>query len=147
MKTRTYFEDKHRITVEIAKLEKAEAELKCIERFLKSHKLGQLTEEVAKKFVKNSREALRDMYKEKIPEVNEYTGLKNNKEAMLEQMQLPIAPGTQNFGAILMAGALYVFDFGDTVTINKERLEKHLNEFRFITSDPEIIEPMMTSVH
>lgn len=140
MKEQILFSDETRIKSETGKLKKAEAELNQLNDFLIKHNLGQLDQRLARAFTQNPKEALKDLYRDKIPAVNEYTGLKNDKDKMLEQMQLPSAPGMETLGWVRLAlDALYLFDFGQKVKINEERLEDYLDEFRFITDDPDIL--------
>lgn len=140
MKARILFENSQSINSEIGKLDKAQAELNDLNDFLTSHKLGPLTRELALKFKANPAEALRDLYREKIPAVNEFTGLPNDRNRMLEQMRLPEAPRADSLIWVGLAeDALHVFDFGETIEINDGRLQEHLNAWRYITSDPEII--------
>jgi hypothetical protein len=139
MKPQILFEDSTRINAETSMLKKASAELNQLNNFMQEHKLGPLSHDLVNRFRRNPQEAVKDLYMARIPEVNEYTGLKNRKAEMLEQMQLPVAP--REFPACGMAEeALHVFDYGDTVTINAERLEQHLNRHRFITDDPKLIQ-------
>lgn len=140
MKAQTLFDDATRIKSETGKLKKAEAELNQLNDFLTGHKLGQLDQRLARKFIQGPQEALKDLYRDKIPAVNEYTGLRNDKDKMLDQMQIPSAPGPETLGWVRLAvDELYLFDFGQKVELNKERLEDYLDEFRFITDDPDIL--------
>lgn len=141
MKPQTLFENKQFIDSATAKLEKAQDELNALNDFLSDHKLGPLTLDLALKFTKNPTEALRGLYKEKIPALNEFTGLQNDKDAMISQMKLPEAPRADSFTWVGLAeDSLHVFDFGKTVSINPDRLQEHLNRWRYITSDPAQIE-------
>ena len=144
MKAKVLFSDENRIAAEKAKFERAAEELNQINDFLITHKLDPLTEETALAFITNPPRALREVYKARIPETNEYTGLKNNKDAMLQEMQLPSIPGAENYPyADQVKGELYLFDFGEIdfkVTLNPERFEAYCNNFRFITADPKIIQ-------
>jgi hypothetical protein len=141
MKTRVLFEDSAKIRSVSGYFERAEEELNQLNDFLTSHKLGPLTRDMVAQFTKNPNEALRDIYKAKIPAVNEYTGLKNNKDDMLQQMELPPAPRADSFIHVgYVINELDVFDYGKKVTINDERLQNHLDRFRYITADPKTIE-------
>lgn len=141
MKAKILFSDEQRISAETAKFERAAEELNQINDFLIGHKLDPLTEDSAIGFIRNPGEALREVYKARIPETNEYTGLKNNKDAMLQEMQLPSIPGAENYPyASQISGQLDLFDFGKKAQLNSERFETHLNSFRFITADPKIIQ-------
>jgi len=136
---KTLFEESALVRNETIKFEKAVEELNSLNGFLNDHGIGPLTKSLAENFKKNPIEALRDIYKSKIPEVNIYTGLPNDKNRMLEQMHLPSAPEMGIFGYIRQVN-LSVFDFGKKVTINDKRFQEYLDDFRFITDDLQLIE-------
>ncbi len=141
MKARVLFTDTQAIRSQTGQFGKALKELNELNAFLTEHRIGPLTGEMVGPFLRNPREALRAIYAAKIPETDAFTGLKNNKDKMLEGQQLPVAPTADSFPYIgQVKDELYVFDFGETVTLNAERFESYLNGFRYVSSDPEVIQ-------
>ena len=141
MEAKVLFSNEQQIAAEQSKFEIAARELNEINDFLIAHKLEPLTQETAAEFIRNPKEALRDVYKSKIPAVNEFTGLSNDRDRMLENMQIPAIPGKENFPySDQVKGLLSVYDFGKKIVLNTARFESYLNNFRFVTDDPRIIE-------
>jgi hypothetical protein len=140
MKRKMLFENTHRIDTERSRFWAAGNELNAINEFFKANKLGKLDPKLIIKFIDNSQKVIGEIIKSRIPDVNEYTQLRNDKDAILNQMELPHA-GRMETGYIkLSINDLSLFDFGDTVTLNEDRLEKHFDSFRYFSDNPEVIE-------
>jgi hypothetical protein len=140
MKKRLLFSDEHRVDVETQKLGMCRSELNQINDFFKTHKLGQLNEGMIKKILKDGPGALiRDIYKDRIPAIDERTGLRNNKDAILAQTILPDVGAFETGYIALSSNDLGLFDFGETVELNEEKLEKYLERFRYSSDDPDIL--------
>jgi flagellar biosynthesis/type III secretory pathway chaperone len=133
------FEDKHRIDSETVKLEMAKNELNIISDFFKANELGKLSQELIKKFLKDGiGEAIREIYKSRIPDVDPTTKLRNRKDDILDRMELPNIKAELGY-IRLCANDLSLFDFAKEVTLNSDRLEKHLDIFRYYSDNTEVI--------
>ena len=141
MKAQILFEDTQRIAAERGKFEKALTELNRINDFLNEHQIGPLSADLVHEYMRDPKTAIRGIFAAKIPDTDKYTGLRNDKSKMLEAMQLPTPPPVTEFPYTnQVIGLLYVFDFGKKIVLNTARFESYLNNFRFVTDDPRIIE-------
>lgn len=140
MKKKLLFEDEHMIKIETFKIQSCIGELNDLNEFFKKYSLCKLNPEAIKKLIRlGPLEDIRELYKSKIPDINEITGLRNNKDQILKTMELPVIDPVSLGNIKLCVEQLSLFDFEDAVTLNEDRLQKHLDKFRYYSDNPDIV--------
>jgi hypothetical protein len=135
------FENKHSIEIETFRLQTCIGELNDLSDFFKKYLLGKLNPEVIKKMISDGPlQDIRELYKSKIADINEITGLKNNKDQILKTMHLPVIDPMELANITKLSETdLQLFDFDDEVSLNSDRCEKHLDIFRYYSDDKDVL--------
>jgi len=110
--------------------------------FWAEHRLGRLDPDMVRKFILNPEKVIYDIIKSRIPDVDPNTLLKNNKDKILETLNLPhFDPDILRLIELVdRKGHLSLFDFGnDEVTLNQERITRYMDQHRHYSDDPKVL--------
>ena len=136
------FEDTQSIDNETNNIKSETKVLNQLIEFWAEHRLGRLDPDMVRKFILNPEKVIYDIIKSRIPDVDPNTLLKNNKEKILEGLNLPhFDPDILRLIELVdRKGHLSLFDFGnDEVTLNQERITRYMDQHRHYSDDPKVL--------
>jgi hypothetical protein len=137
------FENSHVIKLETAEISQGEKPLNELNAFFQKNQLGPLSYDTVTRLLFDPQKTIRNIVKSKIPDIDQNTGLANDKEKILETLQgLPyVNPHQLVFINLLQKKELLsLYDFDEVITVNTERLEEHLDRHRYYSDDPDVLD-------
>jgi len=134
MKTKVLFTDEIRIKSIEEKTEKNKKKVQqVVDVFLSLNLVDAISDELVKHILQNPENTVKSIYMQRLPEVDKQTGLKNNKEKMISQMELPdLSELKESVEVVKNAGI--EFNFYDIknnkVVINEKEVNRSLDVYR-----------------
>jgi hypothetical protein len=118
------------------------AELTYLNQFFKNNALGEFTHVRLHEILNDPKKLISDIIKCKIPDIDPHTGLRNNKDAIIAQIELPrIDPDKiSRLKIFVNKGFNSFYDFDNGVKLNEVRLQTYLDKHRMFTNDPDILD-------
>jgi hypothetical protein len=135
------FENKRLIENETSSISQSAKSIDYIIEFWKTNQLGKLTHALVRDIVSKPDATIKEIYKNKLPDTDPYTGLKNNKDKLLDGQELPhLDPERLRLVEIAVNKEyLSLFDLGEEATVNQMRLEKYIDKYRYYTDSADVL--------
>jgi hypothetical protein len=134
MKKEWIFTDDYRADLTQQNIEIARGRVQgTVNRFLELNLEVPITKDLFNKLISDPDETVKSIYKERIPLTDPYTGLNNDREAILRSLVLPdLKPLRAACDGIKKDDFFYLFDVtaDGEVVINSERQFEYLERFR-----------------
>jgi hypothetical protein len=118
-------------------------QLRYLNEFFKDNGLGQINHSQLHEIVSGDHvKVISTIIKNRIPDVDPITKLKNNKDKILEGQELPrIDPDKiSRLRIFINKGYDTFFDFNGEVTLNEARLQTYLDKHRTFTNNPDVLD-------
>lgn len=136
---KTLLENKNQIATEISNFQLHEVNLQNAKAAFDKLNLGvPFTSYLLVKLRKDTEATVREILMSKIPDKDKATGLKIDKENAIKGLKMPDLRELKNLLAVTHIEHLDYFKFGETVSLDEDKLDSYLNKYRVLATSKEV---------